>query len=355
MRKFLKWLAMGALALVAAAISPILYVELACRGEPGGNAYTPVISEPEFQRQKANTYLTYPEWHIVYAYEGLAETLKTGDEYRFDYLSSIGTFWSSYCALNRTAQSRGGADLATRQTIYVIGVSFSLEMAMKAAYEETLGRLSAAMRGPVKTPQDEVAMTMAADYAAFLYQTPWYKYPFPDAVEKLWAAPVTDGLRGWERRLALSGEWKAKTAYAAMIAKAVAATGVAKLEIRSVVTELSPAELQSIPGVQVIESKPSYTIINTPRYAEFTAILVEIANRGGKVLEIAGNDEILVTAVADRKGEITTPQGTERLAAITRTGFGDQRILLNVKVSELTNVLKALPASGLRLEHVYDY
>ena len=52
-----------------------------------------MITEPEFQRQEANSYLTYPEWHIVYAYEGLAGKLKAADEHEFGYFSSIAGFW----------------------------------------------------------------------------------------------------------------------------------------------------------------------------------------------------------------------------------------------------------------------
>ena len=147
-------------------------------GRQSGGPYRPIITDPAYQRAEANSYLTYPEWHIVYAYEGLAETLRAGDEHAFDYASAVAGFWNAYCPLNEAAQNHGGADAATRQTIYVIGVSFTIEMALKAAYEETAGRLFAWLRGLEKTPQDQVIAAQAAEYAAFLHQTPWYKYPF---------------------------------------------------------------------------------------------------------------------------------------------------------------------------------
>ena len=53
---------------------------VACRGDAESQAYRPVIADASFQRREANTYLTYPEWHIVFAYDGLAEVLKAGDE-----------------------------------------------------------------------------------------------------------------------------------------------------------------------------------------------------------------------------------------------------------------------------------
>ena len=204
--RIVKWAAIVLAVLVAVLGAPIAYVELACRGGDPAPAYSPLITDSRHQRAEANSYLTYPEWHIVYAYEGLAETLRSGDEHAFDYASAVAGFWSSYCALNQAAQNHGGADSDTRSTIYVIGVSFMVEMALKAAYEETIGRLFASLRGPEKTPQDLLIREQAADYAAFLHQTPWYKYPFAAARSKLWAAPITSGPRGWERRLGIGAE-----------------------------------------------------------------------------------------------------------------------------------------------------
>jgi hypothetical protein len=353
--KLLKWSFAALALLVIALLAPVAWLAVSCNGAAQPNTYQPIIADPEFQRQEANSFLTYPEWHIVYAYEGLARTLETSDEHTFSYFSSIKGFWSSACALKKVAGAHGGADVATVRTIYVIGLSFTLEMGMKAFYEETLGRLAAALRGPVKSPQDVIATEMAGDYAAFLQQTPWYKYPFDQEVENLWNAPLTMPLRGWERRLALGGEWKAKAAYAKVIANAVAATGVARLEIRSVISGLSEAQLAAIKDVQIISAVPQGIIINTPRYRAFTGVLQEIAKQGGSVVEIAGNDDVLVTVTMDEGGDASALPGAEVLALVNRDGFGGKRALLNVRVAELNKLILALAAAPLRLEHVYDY
>jgi len=202
-RRVVKWSLLAAVVALVLLLVPVVYVELACRGDQRTDKSTPLITDPAFQRQEANTYLTYPEWHIVYAYDGLAQALKTGDEHAFDYASSVTGFWRTACVLMRVADEHGGADGATRQMIHTIGVSFTAEMGAKAAYEETLGRFTAWLRGSDKTPQDDVVAAMATDYAAFLRQTPWYQYPFQRERRKLWAAPVHGWLRGWERRLAI--------------------------------------------------------------------------------------------------------------------------------------------------------
>jgi hypothetical protein len=353
--KLLKWSVAGLVLLLIPLVAPIAYVELACTGESSGAPYQPLIIDPEFQRKEANSYLTYPEWHIVYAYEGLAEKLKTGDEHEFDYLSSIAGFWRASCALNKVANAHGGADQNTRQTNHVIGASFTLEMGMKALYEETLGRLFALFRGAEKSPQDVVSAQMADDYAKFLYQTPWYKYDFASARARLWDAPLTMPVRGWERRLALGGEWSAKMQYARAIAGAVSAAGVAKLEIRSIVSGVNAVALKAIPEVEIIREFDGKIEINTPRYAAFTEILKAIAAQGGSIIEIAGNDEIMITATAANDADVVNPDGSTLIAEVPRDGFDGRRLILSVPIAKLSETIRTLGSGPLKLEHIYDY
>ena len=58
------------------------------------------------------------------------------------------------------------ADGGTRMMIHIIGVSFTAEMAVKAAYEETIGRLTAFIRGRNKSPQDRAVAAVATYRAA---------------------------------------------------------------------------------------------------------------------------------------------------------------------------------------------
>ena len=296
--KLFKWVLIGTVVLVILLMIPVGYVEIFCKQDASANIYKPIISDKNHQRAEANSYLTYPEWHIVFAYEGLAKVLETNDEHAFGYSKSVFEFWKSVCALNQVANKHGGGDANTRATIHTIGVSYTLEMAAKALYEETIGRLFALIRGNKKTPQDLYAANMAKDYARFLQQVPWYKYDFDKSTAELWQLPLTDTLRSWERRLALGGEWKAKSAYAKGIAGLVEATGVAKLTIRSVVTGILPSELATIKGVEIIEATPNYVIIETPRYRAFTHILEKIILLGGQIVEIAGNDDIMLSVIA---------------------------------------------------------
>ena len=99
--RFARWLAVALLILVLALLAPVAWVETACRDEFDGRQHTPLTADAGFHRAEANSYLTYPEWHIVYAYEGLANVLKTQDEHAFPYRASITGFWTSFCDLNK--------------------------------------------------------------------------------------------------------------------------------------------------------------------------------------------------------------------------------------------------------------
>jgi hypothetical protein len=348
-----KWSIVAGLVAVVVLLLPVGYVELACRGDARTQTYQPLITDPSSRRPEANTYLTYPEWHIVYAYDGLAEALKTGDEHAFDYASSVAGFWRSTCSLMRVADEHGGADGPTRTMIHTIGVSFTMEMAAKAAYEESLGRLAAWIRGQRKTPQDVAIAEMATDYAAFLRQTPWYKYPFARESQKLWKAPVDGVVRGWERRLAIGTEFGVKRVYARIIGGAAAAAP-AQLVIRTIVTGLDEGTLSHIDDVKVVGVRQQGIEIETPRYDRFTRILADIARRGGSIREIAGNDDIMVTVTVPVGAAADLAHGTV-IARVRRQGFPSERLIVGVKVTELATLLKGRPIGDPGLEHIFDY
>ncbi|MFD1880429.1 hypothetical protein, partial [Paracoccus pacificus] len=321
------------------------WTEVACRGKPVAQAYTPILDQ---RRDESRTFTTYPEWHIVHAYDDYARTIATGDPDDFGFFRAIRGFWSSLCPMARLAGEHGGFTTESKMTIYTIGVSFSVEMALKAAYEETLGRVATWFRGPTRAPLDDLSARQAADYAAFLTQTPWYQWDFRRDAAAL-DAQATPVFRDRERRLALGLEYRAKAAYADAIRAAVAATGQDALTLRAIVTGLDDRTLAEIPGVTVIADRKQGVEIETPRYRAFTEILRQIADKGGDMVEIAGNDQIMLTAITPDDRDLGA------IFAFPRQGYGDWRQLIVVPVPELTQKIRDLAAAGVRLEHVHDY
>lgn len=348
MRTLFRWikrLVLLVVAVILGLLSPVAYVELMCRPEGQAVAHDPLVGA-DWQRPEGRTLMTYPEWHIVHAYEDYAEVIRTGDPDDFGYLSSIGDFWSSTCALSKASGPHGGFPWETKQMVYVIGVSFTAELALKAAYEETVGRVFALLRGQTRAPLDDLSARQAADYATFLQQVPWYKWDFLRDADALDAAE-TGSLRDRERRFALGLEYRAKAAYAGVIAAAVAATGEDQLRLRAVVSGVSSDELAALPEVQVIETLPEGVVIEAPRYRAFTRLAERIAAAGGAFVEIAGNDDILLTMISD------DPTAEGAIHSFARQGNPGYRHLVLIPVAALADMIRSLPDGAL--EHVHDY
>ncbi|NNE89446.1 MAG: hypothetical protein HKN27_15365 [Silicimonas sp.] len=349
MRFLARWLwrlVLAVIVLVLLLLSPVAYTELACTAEASDDAYQPIITAPEWQRAESRTLMTYPEWHIVHAYDDYAKVIETGDPHDFGYLRAIGGFWGALCPLTERAAGMGGVTRDSKMTIYTIGVSFTAELLAKAAYEETFGRIAAMLRGAERAPLDDVSARQAKAYAAFLQQVPWYQWDFERDVTELREA-TTPVLRDQERALALGLEFGAKAAYAQVIAQAVEGIGSDELRLRSVVSGLSQEELQSFDDVGVIEKLDEGVVIETDRYRAFTNVLQGLAEAGADLVEISGNDAILFTATSEAE---TAP---DALYSFPRQGYGDFRHLIVVPVTELAERLRA--PGDLRIEHVHDY
>ncbi len=347
MRRLFRWLGRIVLALllvVAGLLSPLVYIETMCRPQGQSAGYTPLLP-PEWQRPEGRTLLTYPEWHIVHAYDDYAEVIRTGSPHQFGFLSSITGFWSSLCALSQASGQHGGFDWTTKQTIYTIGVSFTAELLAKAAYEETLGRAATWVRGDTRAPLDDLSAQQASDYATFLQQVPWYKWDFTTDAAALDAA--TDAFRDRERRFALGVEYRVKSAYARVIAAAVASVGADQLRLRAVVTGMTAEALAALPDVSVVATRPEGVEIEAPRYRAFTKLAQFIAAAGGSFTEIAGNDDILFTAISDK------PTMAGAIHSFARQGNPGYRHLVLLPVAGLAAALRALPEGAL--EHIHDY
>jgi hypothetical protein len=348
-------------ALVCICAAPIAYVETSCRAPGGIVAEAPspyAVDDPGYRRAEGDSYLSYPEWYIVHAYTDLAGVTRQSSESAFDYFASITGFWHSLCRATRAAGRVGPVTGDQKTTNYIIGISFTAEMAIIGAYERTIGAVTAWLRGPRRTAEDEFALAFADDYAAFLQQTPWYRYPFAPQLLRFWReTPVEQGnlVRSVERRFALSLEYGGKAIYAVAIG-ALAGLSPADLRIGSVVTPLSADDLAAEPRITKIRDLPDGAeLIETPRYQEYTEILRKLGARGRSVLEIAGNRRILATVLARTDATLATPGASELFAIPIQSRPGWRRLGLDVEVDKLTALIGDVEKQGGEFEHAYDY
>ncbi len=311
---------------------------------------------PGYQRPEESTYLTYPEWAIVYAAREYAGFVQENRESHFPYWAYIGRFWQDYATVIR-ATSDAPFNFANHQMIVVIGTSHTIEDLIQWAYENALGRITE-WTSQERIGVDIYQANVAAEYAAFLDQVPWYQFPYAEKHAGLMAvvrAPGEDQVRTTERKRAFGLAYSIKQTYADLIKSALAATS-------------DPAFLDihvwaKGPVAEAIGGEPDTTIEKdfgadgavfvTRRYQVFTEMIPRLIAKGVTFVEIGGNDEILLTMRSN--DALETPAGTRLLfsyqlpadPAVRRSG-------LTAAVRQLHTVLPAL-AKQARLEHVYDY
>ena len=233
LKRLRRILAVITILIALSVLVPLAYIEGTCR--PSSAAATasapsvtlPAINEPRYQRKQNNTFFTFPEWYIVYSFEDFGRFLDRSSESHFNYLGHIFGFWRSFCTINQAVPPTGESLTEVKTMIYVIGVSYSIEYAIKGFYENTVGRVFEWIRGEERTPQDLYARKVLQDYAAFLYTVPWFKFPFREKLDGLNAisARTDSPLRTWERYFVLGTEYYLKVGYAALIQKALDAGG----------------------------------------------------------------------------------------------------------------------------------
>ena len=365
----LKWLRriLAAVAIVIAlsVLVPLAYIEGACRPVTGGATSAapavtlPAIDEPGYRRKLNNTFFTFPEWYIVYSFEDFGRFLDRSSESHFNYLGHIFGFWQSFCTINRAVPATAESLAEVKTMIYVIGVSYSAEYAIKGLYENTIGRVFELIRGDKRTPQDEYARALLQDYAAFLYTVPWYKYPFREKLDGLMAisAPTPSGLRTWERDFALGAEYFVKIGYASLIQKALDAGGDNEpRDIMLVVSTLPPDVLAKEPRIKPVRAlTPQWQLVQTPRYKPFTEIVQGLLDQGIGLAEIAGNRDILITVIAPDAAKLDISGTTELFSLALDAKPGFRRVGLKARIDRLVDINRDLKARGANIEHFYDY
>ena len=346
-------------------VVPLAYIEGTCR-PPSTALASPTearallaIDQQGYRRKPDNTYFTFPEWYIVYSFEDFGRFLDRSGESQFNYLGHILGFWQSFCTINRAVPESGESRFDVKTTIYVIGVSYSTEYAIKGLYENTIGRLFEWIRGPKKTPQDEYARQVLQDYAASLYTVPWFKFPFREKLDGLRAIsqPSPSPARTWERDFALGTEYFLKIGYAWLIQQALEASNDDEpRDIMFVVATLPQELLANEPQIKPVRTlTPQWQLVQAPRYKDLTEILQNLLDQNIALAEIAGNREILITVIAPDSSKLDVKDTTELFSLPLDAKPGFRRAGLKARIDRLVGINRDLKERGANIEHFYDY
>src|ERR1051326_385793 len=96
----------------------------------------------DYARTEDSTYLTYPEWYIVWSYQEKADFQQKHLPSGFPYFAAIQQYWSGYCCVYGLTRGRYPFNFGDHVMLAVIGTSFSMEYLVKGAYEKSIGKLT---------------------------------------------------------------------------------------------------------------------------------------------------------------------------------------------------------------------
>ena len=209
------------------------------------------------------------------------------------------------------------------------------------------------------TEEDVFARKTARQYAEFMHTVPWYDFPFATRLETLWTETPLWGLdvvRKWERRFALSAEYSLMATYAGLIR--LGADTVRKPEDLVIHAWIEGASDRLFGDDRIRKIKAvgdrSY-IVTLPRFEAFTPMVAGLAKQGVRFREFAGNDEILLTAIAPSALNFRLTTGEVLLKEPLLTNPGATRIAVKAPVESLHTVLADLTRQGITIERLYDY
>jgi hypothetical protein len=326
---------------------------------PGAQDPVGSMTPPEHRRATEQTFLTFPEWFLVFSPAEYAAFLPHDPASRFPFLGHVRQFWQGYRAIWGATRDYP-MNREYHVMIVVIGLSTTVEYGLRAAYETLVGRLSEITTTYGTTEEDQLAARVAQDYVDFIRVEPWYKFDFAGKLAQVWRTNWwgADPLRKWERKYALTTDYGAKAVYGWLMGKATRASYGEAVPVTAVLLDHLPADAEAeLPELRVLLRSPDgSTLVTVPRYEAFTRHALVLARRGARFREIAGNRSvILVSAVVPRAWQGTPGSSRVLFTQDVLTDPSIRRVVLVVPVDSLEAALNELAAPPLRVEHVYDY
>lgn len=366
---FWRVVGLGFLVFLVIILIPLGGVALECRPWASVTPITPAASAERqkltaglngYARPEDQTYLTLPEWYIVYSADEYAAFIKNKRPSQFPYFGALGQFWQSYYDVCKVTREVYPFNSGYHLSLVVIGTSFTLENIIKGLYETTVGRTTEWLSSDELTPEDAYARQVAQDYGDFIHTIPWYEFPFGEKFSGLWAGTSLWGpniIRKWERKFALSLEYGGKAIYGWLIRGGTQATYAPEdLEIQGWAKGISEELLAQEPQLRLVKTiNPQEAIIAVPRYEAFTQIVPKLTRQGVQFVEIAGNDDILITVIAPADWTYNLQAGEFLFALPILSQPQLKRVAVKAPVASLHLILKDLENRGIRLEHLYDY
>jgi hypothetical protein len=310
-------------------------------------------------RPPDQTFLTYPEWFLVFSPAEQADYFKEHTSTTFPYLKHVNQMWGGYGVMYDQVKGNFPFNTGYHVMIMVIAGSTTVEYTIKSFYETIIGRITDTKPGEEMTAEDKFNADYEQRYVKFIESLPWYEYDFNHQLKSLWGNTPLGGphlLRKLERRYYLTTELLVKSGYGWLIGLGTkSAYETASLQTAVVIDRL-PKGLDTTGLIHDIKTLPDSTMLAyLPRYAEFNNAACKLAIKNIGFKEIAGNKgAIMLTVLTDKPFNINADYKVLFTQPIV-TKPGLNRVALVTRVNKLSNTIKALVDNKVTIEHIYDY
>ena len=372
-----------------------------------------ILTPEEYHRTADQTYLTFPEWFLVFAPQSLADFLNSDqpDNIISDYplWADIAWLWQSYYHIYKYIKDDFEFNWGYHLMNMVIWVSSTIEYNWKVVYEWTIWKLTKHFSW--ESEEDQLYATFAKDYVDFLYLTPWYKFPFGSYNEKLSEIPEWENsFRSKERKMIMWLEFAFKQKYAQVIWDGTKEVFDAPEQTTSVVIDrLLPESVEWVEYMQMIEIETDVLVVdeevteerseeitkefseevsekldeerteeNTidadqkqqevnkkkylytlPRYQGFTDASIELAKQWVNFSEIAWNNQHIMISLFVTWGRYEfSPEELEKRIFIQEIVTKDslKRVVVDVPIKNYWDYLRYIEGTdSIEIEHVFDF
>lgn len=309
-------------------------------------------------REEEQTFLTVPEWYLVFNPKEYAEFLKEGkNPSDFPFYASINEYWTIYDRSKKLVSEAYPENAEYNTMLQVIGVSITLEYSMKILYENSIGRLFSFFSNGTLSDEEKIIIDAQIAYSDFIYHTAWYEFEFMPWVNKIWTTSNTaksNWFRKIERKLFFSFEFIFKAGYAKLIEIG------AKTSYDVPVTEIfllieTNDSITESNEVKILHEKDNKKIISITRWGAFTTNMLKLSKKNIKVLDIGGNDEIVTSLLLDKSKDFNYKDLNILYKSNLVTNDNIIRLVCLSNVSNLIDLINAADKSNIEVEHIFDY
>lgn len=307
-------------------------------------------------RPPDQTFLTFPEWYLVFSPAEQATYFEKHTSTTFPYLKHVDQVWQSYGVVYHQIKGNFPFNGGYHVMIMVIAGSTTVEYGIKSWYETIAGRVTETND---LTPEDRFDHTYMDSYVRFIEDTPWYEYNFNNDLKKLWTAtPLTGShlLRKLERRYFLTTELLVKSGYGWLIKQGTKASYEPALLNTKVVANHLPENANTFTEIKNIKAlKNGEAMFDLPRYADFNLAVAHLAANGVTFKEIAGNTSAIMLTILTDKPLKPDSRYTTLFTQPIATTPQVKRIALVTRVADLSVTVNMLRQQDILVEHIFDY